>query len=179
VWLGLAAGGRVASPTPILTVDIEAYASVLLGSWLVTASIRDVPTGLVAAQGVDEDAFREVSAGLGFGRRVVAGSATVDLVVEPAIVAMQLEYDFPAGSKPSEVSGGDVEFGVDAMMRLGFPLSRSWMLTITMDADVLPGNVVSPAHLQLPLGAMTGNVVPSPFPAMTSGVRVGASGALL
>jgi hypothetical protein len=179
VWLGLSAGGRVAAPTPILTVDIEAYANVLFGSWLVTASIRDVPTGLVAAQGVDEDAFREVSVGLGVGRRLVAGDATLDLVVEPAIVAMQLEYDFPAGSRPAEVSGGDVEFGVDAMVRLGFPVSKSWMLTITMDADVLPSNVASPARLELPLGAMTGGVVPAAFPALTSGLRVGAAGALL
>jgi hypothetical protein len=179
VWLGLAAGGRIAAPSPILTVDIEAYANVLFGPWLVMASIRDVPTGLQAAQGIDEDAFREVSAGLGFGRRVVAGDATVDLVVEPAIVAMQMEYDFPAGSKPGEVSGGDVEFGLDAMVRLGFPVSKSWMLTITVDADFLPSNIASPARLQLPLGAMTGNVIPAPFPALTSGVRVGASGALL
>jgi hypothetical protein len=179
VWLGLAAGGRVAAPSPILTVDIEAYANVLFGSWLVIASIRDVPTGLVAEQGIDEDAFREVSAGLGFGRRLVAGDATVDLVAEPAIVAMQMEYDFPAGSKPSEVHGGDVEFGLDAMVRLGFPVSKSWALTVTVDADFLPSNIGSPARLQVPLGAVTGNVVPAPFPALTSGLRVGAAGALL
>jgi hypothetical protein len=109
----------------------------------------------------------------------VAGDATLDVVVEPAIVAMQLEYDFPAGSKPSEITGGDVEFGLDAMVRLGFPVSKSWVLTITMDADVLPSNVVTPARLQLPLGAMTSGAVPSPFPALTSGLRVGAAGALL
>jgi hypothetical protein len=179
VWLGLAAGGRVAAPSPILTVDIELYANVFFGPWLVTASIRDVPTGLLAAQGIDEDAFREVSAGLGFGRRLVAGDATVDLVIEPSIVAMQMEYDFPAGSKPGEVSGGDVEFGVDTMARLGLPLSKGWMLTIAIDGDFLPSNIASPARLQLPLGAMTGNVVPAPFPAITGGVRVGATGALL
>jgi hypothetical protein len=179
VWLGLAAGGRIAAPSPILTVDIEAYANVLFGPWLVIASIRDVPTGLVAAQGIDEDAFREVSAGLGFGRRLALADATIDLVAEPAIVAMQMEYDFPAGSKPGEVSGGDVEFGLDTMVRLGFPVSKSWTLTITVDADFLPSNIASPARLQLPLGAMTGSVVPAPFPALTSGVRVGAAGALL
>jgi hypothetical protein len=163
-----------------LTLDIEAYANVLLGHWLLIASIRDVPTGLVAAQGIDEDAFREVSAGLGFGRRLVAGDASLDLSVQPALVAMQMEYDFPPGTSPHSVHGGDVEFGLDAMVRMELPLSRSWVLTLAIDADVLPGNVVSPAHLDLPQGIATANVAQPPaFPALTSGIRIGASGALL
>jgi hypothetical protein len=180
VWLGFAVGGRVASPTSILTLDIEAYANVLLGHWLLIASIRDVPTGLVAAQGIDEDAFREVSAGLGFGRRVVAGDAAIDVAVLPALVAMQMEYDFPPGTVPSSVHGGDVEFGLDAMARLALPVSKSWVLTLAIDADVLPGNVASPTRLDTPQGITTrGLAAPPPFPTLTSGVRIGASGALL
>jgi hypothetical protein len=180
VWLGLAVGGRVASPTSILTLDIEAYANVLLGPWLLIASIRDVPTGFVAAQGVDEDAFREVSAGLGFGRRLVAGDAWIDLALQPAIVAMQMEYDFPQGTSPPSVHGGDVEFAVDALARLALPISKGWVLTLAIDADVLPSNLGSPARLDLPPGLSTTSLAaPPPFPSVTSGVRLGVSGALL
>jgi hypothetical protein len=180
VWLGIAVGGRVASPTSILTVDIEAYATVLLGQWLLMASIRDVPTGLVAAQGVDEDAFREVSAALGFGRRLVAGDAAIEVAVLPALVAMQMEYDFPSGTVPREVHGGDVEFGLDVVARLALPLSKGWVLTLAIDADILPGNLASPTRLDVPPGISPSSVVaPPPFPSVTSGVRVGVSGALL
>jgi hypothetical protein len=163
-----------------LTLDIEAYANVLLGHWLLIASIRDVPTGFVAAQGVDEDAFREVGAGLGFGRRLVAGDARIDLAVQPEILAMQMEYDFPQGTSPPSVHGGDVEFGVDVMARLALPITKGWVLTLAIDADVLPSNLGSPARLDLPQGLTTTSVAaPPPFPAVTSGLRIGASGALL
>jgi len=180
--LGFAVGGRVAAPTSILTLDVEAYANVLLGPWLLLASIRDVPTGLVASQGIDEDAFREVSAGLGFGRRIFAGGATIDVAVQPALVAMQMEYDFPPGSRPSSVHGGDVEFGLDAIVRMSLPLSKSWAFTLTIDADVMPSNLASPARLDAPQGALTGitgGSIPPAFPALTSGLRLGASGVLL
>jgi hypothetical protein len=182
VWLGLAAGGRVAAPTSILTLDIEAYANVLIGPWLLMASIRDVPTGFIAQQGVDEDAFREVSAGLGFGRRLFAGDSTIDLAVRPALVAMQMEYDFPAGSRPHDIHGSDIEFGLDAIVRMSLPLGKSWAFTLTIDLEVMPSNVVTPARLDVPQGALTGapaGNIPPPFPALTSGLRLGASGALL
>jgi hypothetical protein len=179
VWLGVAAGGRIASPTSILTLDIEAYANVLVGPWLLMASIRDIPTGLLAAQGVDEDAFREVSAGLGFGRRLFAGDATIDVALEPSLVAMQMEYDFPPGSQPSSVHGSDIELAVDAMVRLGLPLTKGWALTLTIDADVVPSNVTTPTRLDVPPGAMVGGIEPPPFPWLTSGLRLGVSGALL
>jgi hypothetical protein len=150
---------------------------------MLIAAIRDVPTGLVAAQGVDEDAFREVSAGLGFGRRLVAGEASIDVALEPSLVAMQMEYDFPPGSQPSSVHGSDIELAVDAMVRLALPLSKGWALTITLDADVVPSNVATPARLDVPqslgTGSTTGANVPPPFPWITSGVRIGAAGALL
>ncbi len=179
VWLGFAVGGRIAAPTSILTLEFEAYANVLLGPWFLIASFRDAPTGLVASQGVDEDAFRQVSAGLGFGRRIVAGASAINLGLQLALVAMQMEYDFPPRSLPSSVHGTDVDFSLDAFARLALPLSPSWKLTLTIDAEFIPSNIATPDRLDIPAGAMIGTSMPPPFPAVTSGLRIGATGALL
>jgi hypothetical protein len=178
VWAGASAGARVAVPGAITMVDVEVHADVIIDQWLLFLSIRNVPAGLFAEQGVDADAYQETAAGLGVGRRFDLAQATLDLAFEPSLVATRMEYDYPPGSESNGIQGNDVELRVGGVVRLGLPLSRSWQLTLTADTDLAPGNVTNPAHINLPAG------VPMPaggitFPAWTTGLRLGVAGALL
>jgi hypothetical protein len=177
VFVGLDVGGRVAQPTSIAMADVGLHGDLLLAHWLLSAAIRGTPLGLVTAQGLDRDAFHQVSFGLGFGRRLTAGSAAFDLVLEPAILAMSMEYDF---SDTVETTGSDVELSVDALVRLVLPLGKGWGLTLNLENDVIPGNLSSvPAHLQTPSNAPAGAVAPPPFPSWQGALRIGVQGSLL
>jgi hypothetical protein len=128
-------------------------------------------------QGLDVDAFREVNIGLGVGRRLMWGDTAFDLVLEPAVTAMQLEWDF---TSTQDIQGEDVELSVNALARVALPITKRWALTITLEGDLIPGNLSSsPAHLDVPSGASQGASAPPTFPAWTGGVRFGAMGAVL
>ena len=131
----------------------------------------------MSAQGLDRDAFRQVTFGLGFGRRFVAGDAAFDLMLQPTIIAMQMEYDF---TDTIESQGSDIELGVDALVRLALPVGKGWALTLTLENDLIPGNLSSvPARISTPVNAPPGAVEPPPFPAWQGALRVGAMGAIL
>jgi hypothetical protein len=160
-------------------VDVEVHADVIIDQWLLFLSIRNVPVGLFAQQGVDADAYQETAAGLGVGRRFDLGLATVDLAFEPSLVATRMEYDYPPGSESNGYQGNDVELRVGGVVRLGLPLSRSWQLTLTADTDLAPGNMTNPVHIPVPSGVPAPPGGPTPFPAWTTALRIGAAGALL
>jgi hypothetical protein len=174
LWVGAEVGGRIAQPTSVATADVALDGTLVLDPWLVSVAIRSAPVGLAASQGLDNDAFRQVVFGLGAGRRVRAGEAVLDFILEPALAAMRLEYDFPNGV---ESKGEDVELSIDAVIRLAVPLAKGWALTFTLEGDCLPGNVGSArARIDVPAGE---TAVPPTFPAWQSALRIGAMGALL
>lgn len=171
LWLGVDIGGRVAEPTSIAMVDVGVHGTLVLRSWLLSLALRSTPLGLVTSQGLDNDAFRQVDVGVGFGRRFMTRAAALDLLVEPSITAMRLEYDGPGDS---DVAGEDVELTVSALARLALPLTSTWALTLTLEGGVTPGNA----------GSTPAKLPPTPyetpaFPAWQTALRVGAMGALL
>ena len=174
-WVGLASGVRLADPTGVTVLDVEARADLLLGPWLAMMTIRSAVASCLGRQGVDCDVYNDVSVGLGAGRRLRAGAAAVDVALEPSVVWMRMEYDGGAGGEAHSGQGDEVTLRVDASARLSVPLGPSWALTLTVDAGLAPSLLASPTRITLPAGA---GDVPA-FPAWTGGVRVGASGALL
>jgi hypothetical protein len=180
VWVGVGLGGRLAAPGSITMADIEARIDVLLGHWLLFASIRDVPVGLQSSQGIESDPYRELGVGIGAGRRFRLGTTALDVGLEPALAVMRMEVDLPQPqpSGQEDVSGTDVELRIGAFARLWLPLGPSWALTVTADTDVMPNNLVAPDRIDLPPGVVTNEAIP-PFPAWTGGLRLGVEGELL
>ena len=164
VRLGVALGGRFGVPSTISMIDLEARADLRVDRLLLFASFENVPFGFVSGQGLDADAYRESSIALGLGRTIPVGSCALDLAGAPSIVTMRLSRD-----APNHARADDVELRVGISARLDVPLSKSWDFTITADTDVIPDALRSANRID-PLPA---------FPAWTSGLRVGASGALL
>jgi hypothetical protein len=174
--LGFEAGGRVGVPAAITMVDLEAHAAVTIDRWVLLVFIRDAPVGLYAEQGVDADAYQEAGAGLGVGRRFDVGSASLDVALQPSLVATRMEVDVPPGSEGNGYHGSDVELRIGALLRMSLPVAPGWRLTLSADTDVSPGNLANPVRIELPAGV--GGSSPT-FPAWTTGLRLGAAGALL
>jgi hypothetical protein len=179
LWTGLSAGVRLTAPTDLTVLDFEARVDLLLSPWLLIATVRSAVASCTGRQGVDCDVYTDVSTGVGVGRRFETGPAAVDVAIEPSIVAMHMEYDFPAGFEGAPIEGTEVALRVDASARLAVPLSPSWALTVTVDGGLSPALLMSPSQLAIPGGAPNGSSGPPPFPAWMGGVRIGASGALL
>jgi len=161
--------------------DVEARIDVLLGRWLVFAAIRDVPLGLQASQGIEADPYRELGAGIGAGRRfALAGATAVDVGVEPSLTVMRMEIDLPQPQPQATegIHGEDVELRVGVFARLVLPLGNEWQMSVTADTDVAPSNLFTPTRIDVPAGVVVDQPVP-PFPAWTSGLRLGISGELL
>jgi hypothetical protein len=176
LWLGFEAGGRVGVPAAITMVDLEAHAAISIDRWVLLVFIRDAPAGLYAEQGVDADAYQEAGAGLGVGRRFDIGSASLDVALEPSLVATRMEVDVPPGSEGNGYHGSDVELRMGALLRMSLPVATGWRLTLSADTDVSPGNLATPMRIELPAGVPGSTPT---FPAWTTGLRVGATGALL
>jgi hypothetical protein len=175
VRLGLDVGGRATAPTKMAMVDVRAFGELLIDRWLIALSLGGSPTAITSAQGLDDDAYREVSASLEAGRHVDLGGPSLDIAGAVSIVGMRMEYDYPDGH---ETSGNDVELGIGALARLDLPLSREWALTVSVDARVLPGDAFSPTTLDVPAGESNGPALP-PFPVWSAALRVGAMAELL
>lgn len=179
LWTGLSAGVRLTAPTSATVVDVEARADLLIDHWLMLATIRSALVSCLGEQGLDCDAYNDVSLGVGVGRRLPAGAAAIDIALEPSIVAMHMEYDGPEGSEDASVSGSEVALRLDASVRLAVPVGKNWAITLTMDAGVAPALLANPTRLEVPANLASSVGTPPPFPAWTGGLRVGASGALL
>jgi hypothetical protein len=174
LWGGLSSGLRLTSPTAATVLDVETRIDLLIDRWLLLATIRSALLSCLGQQGTDCDVYTDVSAGIGVGRRFLAGGAAVDVALQPSIVAMHIEYDL---SKPesNEVDVSEVELRLDASARLSVPMGRQWALTLTVDGGLAPALLVSPIRLDA-----TGGPQPAPeFPAWCGGLRLGVSGALL
>jgi hypothetical protein len=177
VWAGVGAGVRLTAPTGVTVLDAEARADVFFDRWLLLSTVRSALVSCLGGQGVDCDVYNDVSFGVGAGGRVRAGTAAVDLALEPSVVWMHMEYDADAGSEEHSVSGSEVTLRLDASARMAVPLSERWALTVTIDAGLAPV-MLRTTRVEVP-PAFSGAAAPPPFPAWTGGVRVGASGAIL
>ncbi len=177
LWLGFDLGGRTAVPASVAAADVAVHGDVLLDRWIFAVSIRYSPVGYALAQGFDNDAFREVDVGLGVGRRITLGDTAFDLIFAPAITAMRMEWDFPGHT---DSPGEDVELAINAQARVAVSLSKDWALTLTLESELVPGNLTtSPARIETPVGVPVTAALPPPFPAWTGGIRFGAMGAVL
>jgi hypothetical protein len=164
VWLGLALGGRFGVPSTVSMVDVEARVDLRIDRLLMFVSFRNVPLGFVASEGFDGDAYRESSIAFGIGRSLSLGSCVLDVSAAPSLVTMRLGRD-----APDHVRADDVDLRLGASVRLNVPLAKAWRFTVTADTDVIPDALRSAVRVD-PLPA---------FPAWTSGLRFGASGAVL
>jgi hypothetical protein len=173
LWLGLDVGGRATAPTAVAMIDVRASGELLLDHWLLALALGGAPTAVTGAQGLDNDAYREVNAALEVGRRFDLGGPALDVAGDLSIVAMRMEYDYADGR---ETAGSDVELGLGALGRLSLPLGPSWGLTLAVEGRVLPGNAISPSLLDSPPGETS--ALPT-FPAWSAALRVGAMGELL
>ncbi len=164
VWLGIAAGGRIGVPSSISMVDVEARVDLRVDPLLLFVSLRNVPAGFVAGQGLDGDAYHESSIAIGLGRSISLGRVLFDLSIAPSLVTMRLSED-----SPTHARADDVELRVAASAGLNVPLWPNWRLTLTADTDVIPESLRTPERVD-PLPA---------FPSWTTGLRLGVSGAVL
>lgn len=164
VWLGVALGARYGVPSSVRMAAVEASADLRIDHLLLFVSFESAPIGFVAGQGSDGDAYRESSVAFGVGRSFPLASCTLDLSVAPSLVTMRLGRDVPTPARAS-----DVDLRVGALVRLNVPLSPAWRLTFTADTDVIPDGLRSAVRTD-PLPA---------FPAWTTGLRAGVSGAVL
>jgi len=176
LWAGLSAGVRLAAPTDVTVLDVEARADLVMDRWLLLATIRSALVSCLGGQGVDCDVYNDVSLGVGVGRRIPAGGAELDVAFEPSVVVMRMEYD--ALSEDESFAATEITLRLDASARLAVPIGKDWALTLTMDAGLAPNLLVKPVQLEVPAG-VAADARPSFFPAWTGGVRVGALGALL
>jgi hypothetical protein len=164
VWLGVALGARYGVPSSVRMAAVEASADLRIDRLLLFVSFESAPIGFVAGQGSDGDAYRESSVAFGVGRSFPLASCTLDLSMAPSLVTMRLGRDVPTPARAS-----DVDLRVGALVRLNVPLSPAWRLTFTADTDVIPDGLRSAVRTD-PLPA---------FPAWTTGLRAGVSGAVL
>jgi hypothetical protein len=164
VWLGVALGARYGVPSSVRMAAVEASADLRIDRLLLFVSFESAPIGFVAGQGSDGDAYRESSVAFGVGRNFPLASCTLDLSVAPSLVTMRLGRDVPTPARAN-----DVDLRIGALVRLNVPVSPAWRLTFTADTDVIPDALRSAVRTD-PLPA---------FPAWTTGLRAGVSGAIL
>lgn len=179
LWAGLSGGIRLAAPTSLSVLDIEARADILFDRWLMLVSLQSSLVSCLGQQGVDCDVYNDVSLGAGVGRRFQVGGPDIDIAFAPSVVVMHMEYDGAGGAEGQALQGTEVALRFDASARLAVPINPHWVLTFTLDGGLAPSMLTSPTRLSLPAGAAAGAQQPPPFPAWSGGVRLGASGALL
>jgi len=177
LWAGFAAGVRLTAPTAVTVFDVEARVDLMFENWFLMSTLRSALASCLGGQGVDCDVYNDVSLGVGVGRRIHAGVASVDLGFEPSLVWMHMEYDVPGAMEAESVAGSEVALRLDASARLAVPLAEGWALTLTVDAGLAP-TMLGTTRLALPANVAVAAAPPA-FPAWTGGVRIGASGAFL
>jgi hypothetical protein len=175
LWMGLSAGLRLTGPTTATVLDVEARADLEFDRWLVLGTIRSGIVSCIGEQGLDCDAYNDVGAGVGLGRRFSVPGADIDLAFEPSVMAMHIEFDV-ASNEALAVQGTQTALVLDGLARLNVPLGPRWKLTLTADGGIAPALLLKPAHLELPADA---GQRPPTFPGWMGGMRLGACGAVL
>ncbi|MGH7284579.1 MAG: hypothetical protein ACRELY_23890, partial [Polyangiaceae bacterium] len=165
VWLGANAGARIAEPTFLGMVDLEARFCLEQGKWLVLGSLRygsSVGESLVST----DDSYDEIAASIGIGRRFPIGESAIDVAILPGLVAASLDDDDETGA----TSPPKTELRIGASVQWWTSLEDGWRLTVTADTDVAPRGLGD---------SVRSDPDEPPLPAWTAGLRLGASGRLL
>jgi hypothetical protein len=170
-WLGVGVGVRLGQPASVVMADVEGRADLVLNRWLLLASFRYAPVGIIRGLRLDVDTYHEIAVGLGVGRRIDVGRVPFDFALAPTLVAAKMEGDTkPGDNDADDVRQSDVQLRIDASVRCLLPIAKSWRLTLTTDAEVAPADLGAPVRLDPRL---------PPFPSWTAGLRLGATGELL
>src|SRR5580658_6672720 len=121
LWAGLSGGLRLMAPTSLSTLDVEARADILFDRWFMLVTLGSALVSCLGQQGVDCDAYNDVSFGAGVGRRYRASGSDIDFAFEPSVVVMHMEYDGPSGAEGQDVQGTEVVLRFDVSARLAIP----------------------------------------------------------
>lgn len=171
-WLGASFGGRLGQPTSLVMMDVEGRADLVLNHWLLLASFRYAPVGIVRGLRLDIDTYHEIAVSLGVGRSLDVGRVSFDFGLTPTLVAAKMEGDTRLGmdADSDDVKQSNVQLRIGASVRCLLPIEKTWHLTFSSDAEIAPTDVGAPVRLDPRL---------PPFPSWTAGLRVGAMGELL
>ncbi len=166
VWLGVDAGLRLGGLVGFPMLDFEGHADAVLGSWLLTLSLR---YAFAVGPDLDDYQYEESAIGLAAGRRFRVGRDAFDLAVGPAFAFMQLQWDQDSDDAVHR-SGSASALRIGAQARWSVPTGGGWRFAVTADADVAPADVGHPIELGPDALAL---------PVWTVGLRLGASGEIL
>jgi hypothetical protein len=171
-WLGVGMGARVGQPTSVLMADVEGRADLVLNHWLLLASFRYAPVGVIRGLRLDIDTYHEIAVSLGVGRSLDVGRVSFDFAVTPTLVAAKMEGDAMPGTDldTDDIRQSDVQLRIGGSVRCLLPMAKTWRLTLSSDVEIAPADVGAPFHVDPRL---------PPFPSWTAGLRVGATGELL
>lgn len=166
LWFGVSTGARIAEPSFLAMMDIEARVTLERGGWLAFGSIRygsSLGETLVWAADASYD---EVAGAVGIGRRFPIGATNLDLALVPSLVSASLGDDDETGvGTPSRL-----ELRVGASAQWWLQTDEGWRVTLTADTDVAPRGLERP---------LRSDVDEPPLPVWTAGLRLGASGSIL
>lgn len=165
VWLGGGLGGRVAEPTTVGMLDLEARGDLEVKNWLLVISFRygsSIGETLTPA----DASYEETVVGLGIGRTLALGKTQLSLAIIPSFAAVNIDDDDDANGS----NGSRTTVRIGAALRWSVPLDKWWRLTVTADSDFSPRSFAHYVYVDPSL---------PPLPAWTGGFRLGASGKLL
>jgi hypothetical protein len=165
IWLGGGLGGRVAEPTEVGMLDLEARGDLEVKHWLLVLSFRYGSSIGETLTPADAE-YEETVVGLGVGRTIALGKTQLSLAIIPSFASVNIDDDDDANG--SNGSRSTVRIG--ASVKWSVPLDKWWRFTVTADSDFSPRSFAHYVYLDPSL---------PPLPSWTGGFRVGASGKLL
>jgi hypothetical protein len=165
IWLGGGLGARVAEPSEVGMLDLEARGDLEVRHWLLVISFRYGSSIGETLTPADAE-YEETVVGLGVGRTIAIGKTQLSLAIIPSFAAVNIDDDDDANG--SNGSRSTVRIG--ASLKWSVPLDKWWRFTITADSDFSPRSFAHEVYLDPSL---------PPLPAWTGGFRLGASGRLL
>jgi hypothetical protein len=165
IWLGGGLGARVAEPSEVGMLDLEARGDLEVRHWLLVISFRYGSSIGETLTPADAE-YEETVVGLGVGRTIAIGKTQLSLAIIPSFAAVNIDDDDDANG--SNGSRSTVRIG--ASVKWSVPLDKWWRFTITADSDFSPRSFAHEVYVDPSL---------PPLPAWTGGFRLGASGKLL
>jgi hypothetical protein len=155
----LASGVRAEFPSRVLLQDFEVRADSLVHDWVVTVHVRAAPIVLAMPGIYDSDSFQEAGFGLGFGRQLRLGPASVLVVTGAADVTyVWIEND------ALDLSSERAQVRLAVVARAAHRVSRVARLFAALDGELSPTGLVSSSS---PPGLLL-------YPTWSLGFRLGA-----
>lgn len=165
VWLSGGIGGRIAEPTGVGMLDLEARADLEVQRWFLSLSLR-YGSSIGETLTPHDASYDETVIGLGIGRTIPLGKTALEMALAPAIASVNIDDDDDANG--TNGSRSELRFG--ASVRWSIPIDDWWRFTITADSDFAGRSLTHYVYVDP-------NLPPLPF--WTGGLRFGAAGKLL